>query len=161
MEVEPSLDTFSVAYDAGKVQLTSTRLVADLETPVSAYMKLAKDQSMSFLLESIEGGAVRGRYSFVGLAPDIVWRATGDHAEINRNPMRKPDNFKACPEPTLDALRALLSESKIDVPDGLPPMAAGVFGYVGYDTVRLVEPMSSAFRIHCWCAPLSWSSSTR
>ncbi|MGI9424729.1 MAG: anthranilate synthase component I family protein, partial [Hyphomicrobiaceae bacterium] len=139
MQMEPDLQSFSENYDAGKAQLASTRLVADLETPVSAYMKLAKDQAMSFLLESVEGGAVRGRYSMIGFAPDIVWRASGNVAEINRNPARKPDGFKPCAEPTLESLRALLDESQIDMPDVLPPMAAGVFGYVGYDTVRLVE----------------------
>jgi anthranilate synthase component 1 len=138
-EVSPALDSFVPAYDEGRVQLVSTRLVADLETPVSAYMKLAAGQSMSFLLESVEGGAVRGRYSIIGLAPDIVWRAEGNTAEINRNPMRNPDAFKPEKADTLTALRALLEESRIEVPEGLPPMSAGVFGYMGYDTVRLVE----------------------
>ncbi len=139
IEFSPGYPDFERAYGEGVVQLVSTRLVADLETPVSAYMKVAKNQAMSFLLESVEGGAVRGRYSIIGLAPDIVWRASGNDAEINRNPARRPDGFKALKKPTLDALRALLDESRIDVPEGLPPMAAGVFGYMGYDMVRLVE----------------------
>ncbi|MEM7748655.1 MAG: chorismate-binding protein, partial [Pseudomonadota bacterium] len=139
MELEPRQAEFDDLYQSGKAQLVSTKLVADLETPVSAYMKLAKDQSMSFLLESVEGGAVRGRYSIIGMAPDVVWRAQGNEAEINRNPIRKPNAFKPLEAPTLDALRELLDESAIDVPEGMPPMAAGVFGYMGYDTVRLVE----------------------
>lgn len=138
-DVAPGPSEFAAEYDKGIVQLVSTRLVADLETPVSAYMKLAKNQPMSFLLESVEGGAVRGRYSMIGLAPDVVWRASGNAAEINRNPLRRPDAFKPLEKPTLDALRDLLDESKIDVPEGMPPMAAGVFGYMGYDTVRLIE----------------------
>lgn len=139
IELEPRQAEFEEIFSAGKAQLVSTKLVADLETPVSAYMKLAKNQAMSFLLESVEGGAVRGRYSIIGLAPDVVWRAQGNLAEINRNPARKPKAFKALNKPTLDALRDFLAESSIDVPEGMPPMAAGVFGYMGYDTVRLVE----------------------
>ncbi len=139
LEVAPGLSQFAAAFEAGEVQLVSTRLVADLETPVSAYMKLSAGQAMSFLLESVEGGAVRGRYSIIGLAPDIVWRAFGNTAEINRSPQRKPDAFKTEKADTLTALRALLEESRIEVPESLPPMAAGVFGYMGYDTVRLVE----------------------
>ena len=138
-EIAPGQDAFAAAYEAGAVQLVSTRLVADLETPVSAYLKLAADEAMSFLLESVEGGAVRGRYSIIGMAPDVVWRASGNTAEINRNPVRRPDNFKPTGEDTLTSLRTLLDESRIDVPETLPPMSAGVFGYMGYDTVRLVE----------------------
>jgi anthranilate synthase component 1 len=116
-----------------------TRLVADLETPVSAYLKLAAGRPMSFLLESVEGGATRGRYSVIGLAPDLVWRASGDRAEVNRTAASRPQAFRLDERPTLASLRALLAESAIDLPPELPPMAAGVFGYMGYDTVRLVE----------------------
>jgi anthranilate synthase component 1 len=146
LDVTPAYEAFARRYAAGEAQLLSARLVADLETPVSAYIKLtgntpaaARTKSMSFLLESVEGGAVRGRYSIIGLEPDLVWRAWGERAEINETPAVDPDAFVAEPEPTLVALRALLARSSIDVPEGLPPMAAGVFGYMGYDTVRLIE----------------------
>ena len=91
---------------------------------------------MSFLLESVEGGAVRGRYSIIGVEPDLIWRADGAKAEINRSARTKADAFVACTEPPLQALRALISESRIELPNSLPPMAAGVFGYLGYDIVR-------------------------
>ncbi|MEZ5815678.1 MAG: anthranilate synthase component I [Hyphomicrobiaceae bacterium] len=117
------------------------RLVADLETPVSAMLKLSHGRPMSFLLESVEGGAVRGRYSVIGLEPDIVWRAFADRAEINTSPSERPDAFVAEPRPTLASLRDLLERSRIELPPDLPPMAAGVFGYMGYDTVRLVESL--------------------
>ena len=139
MEVMPTLAAFAERYDAGAPQVVWTRLVADLETPVSAYLKLAADKPMSFLLESVEGGAARGRYSVIGLEPDLVWRAAGDKAFINRTPVAKPDAFRAEKEPTLASLRTLLAESQIDLPAELPPMAAGIFGYMGYDTVRLME----------------------
>lgn len=96
---------------------------------------------MSFLLESVEGGSKRGRYSVIGLEPDLIWRAHGDRAEINRSPQSDPLAFTPLPEPTLQSLRALLDESAIALPSELPPMAAGVFGYMGYDTVRLIEKL--------------------
>jgi len=137
--IEPGLTIFSRGYAENRPQVVWTKLVADLETPVSAALKLTRDRPMSFLLESVEGGAVRGRYSVIGFEPDIVWRAFGDKAEINRAPALKPDSFKPMTGGTLKALRALLAESAIDLPAALPPMAAGVFGYMGYDTVRLIE----------------------
>ncbi|MBU1212043.1 MAG: anthranilate synthase component I [Alphaproteobacteria bacterium] len=139
IEASPSYESFAKGFEDGVAQLVHTRLVADLETPVSAYLKLAGEGGMGLLLESVEGGAQRGRYSIIGLEPDIVWRARGMRAEINRNPDRGEAGFKPEKAPTLDALRALLAESRIEVPPGLPPMAAGVFGYMGYDTVRLIE----------------------
>ena len=139
MDAMPTLASFAERYDAGASQVVWTRLVADLETPVSAYLKLAADKPMCFLFELVEGGAARGRYSVIGLEPDLVWRAAGDKASVNRPPVAKPDAFKPEPLPTLASLRAFLAESQIDLPAELPPMAAGIFGYMGYDTVRLME----------------------
>ncbi|PLX42917.1 MAG: anthranilate synthase component I [Hyphomicrobiales bacterium] len=139
MQIEPEFSQFSADHDAGRPQLVWTRLVADLETPVSAMLKLGHGRSNAFLLESVEGGAVRGRYSILGLNPDIIWRAHGDKAEINRNALQDPDRFEPCPLPALDSIRALLADSRIDLPETLPPMSAGVFGYLGYDSVRLME----------------------
>lgn len=135
----PAFDAFARAYGAGQPQVVWTRLVADLETPVSAYLKLADNRPLSFLLESVEGGATRGRYSVIGLDPDLIWRANGQTAEINRAASHSPDQFVREAKPTLQSLRALLSESRIDLPENLAPMSAGVFGYMGYDTVRLIE----------------------
>ncbi len=141
---EPAQQAFSSVYDAGRAQVVWTRLVADLETPVSAYLKLSDGRTMTSFLESVEGGATRGRYSFIGIAPDVVWRAYGSLAEINRTPATAPDAFVRQTEPTLDALRSLLAESRIDLPAGLPPNSAGVIGYMGYDTIRLIENLPNA-----------------
>jgi len=137
----PGFKEFETAYARGAAQVVWTRLIADLETPVSAYLKIAEGQPLSFLLESVEGGATRGRYSVIGLAPDVVWRANGDQAEINRHAATDANLFEPDNRPTLDSLRALLAESRIDLPEMLPPMAAGVFGYMGYDTVRQIEKL--------------------
>ncbi|MGI9413585.1 MAG: anthranilate synthase component I [Hyphomicrobiales bacterium] len=140
MVIAPDKDAFAAVYDAGDPQVVWTRLVADLETPVSAMLKLARDQAYSFLLESVEGGAVRGRYSIIGLKPDIIWRASGASSEINRSAALDPEQgFVACDGTPLEALRRLLEESRIDLPEDLPPMASGVFGFMGYDMVRLME----------------------
>ena len=141
MQIEPSETAFADRYGRGEPQVVWTSLVADLETPVSAYLKLGGGKAMSFLLESVEGGAVRGRYSIIGLEPDLIWRTRGHQAEINRNARSKADAFEPCPEAPLQALRALISQSRIALPDSLPPMAAGVFGYLGYDMVRLMEEL--------------------
>jgi anthranilate synthase component I len=138
--VTPGLDEASAAYRAGTPIILRATMVGDLETPVSAYLKLtAGGAANTFLLESVEGGAVRGRYSMIGLAPDVVWRAEGESAWINRQALEAPDAFTPCPGPPLQALRELLAESRIDFGSDLPPMAAGVFGYLGYDMVRHME----------------------
>jgi len=149
MQIEPSAATFTARYAAGKPQVVWTTLVADLETPVSAFLKIGgggsnNSSAMSFLLESVEGGEVRGRYSIIGLAPDVVFRVNGRRAEINRRPQSDPDAFAPADAAPLPALRALIAESGIALPEALPPMAAGVFGYLGYDMVRLMEDSLSA-----------------
>src|SRR5450755_3927778 len=141
MQIEPSETAFAQCYGRGQAQVVWTTLVADLETPVSAFLKLGGGKPMSFLLESVEGGAVRGRHSIIGIEPDLIWRTNGARAEINRTARAKADAFVPCPEPPLKALRTLIAESRIDLPDSLPPMAAGVFGYLGYDMVRLMEEL--------------------
>ena len=144
MEVLPDESAFGAAYANGKPQLVWTTLVADLETPVSAYLKLARERFPSFLLESVEGGAVRGRYSIIGLDPDLIFRVRGNMAEINRSARTNATSFEPAKHAPLEALRALIEESKVEVPYGLPPMAAGVFGYLGYDMVRQMERLPAS-----------------
>ncbi|HEX5212217.1 MAG TPA: anthranilate synthase component I [Pseudolabrys sp.] len=142
MQIEPSETAFAECYGRGQAQVVWTTLVADLETPVSAFLKLGGGKAMSFLLESVEGGDTRGRHSIIGTDPDLIWRTRGQQAEINRSPRTKPDTFAPCPEAPLAALRTLIAESRIKLPDSLPSMAAGVFGYLGYDMVRQMEELA-------------------
>nr|WP_284040815.1 anthranilate synthase component I [Phaeovulum sp. NW3] len=114
------------------------RLAADLDTPVSLMLKLADAAPNSFMLESVTGGEVRGRYSIIGMKPDVIWQCRGTQARINRQ-ARFEDRFEDLPGHPLDSLRALIAESRIEMPDGLPAAAAGLFGYLGYDMIRLVE----------------------
>ncbi len=145
MSTLPSFRDFERLYEAGEPQILRETLVGDLETPVSAYLKLQPVHgAYGFLLESVEGGAVRGRYSMIGLAPDLLWRCKDGVAEINRVALAEPEAFALCTQAPLDALRELLAESAIPFGDGLPPMAAGVFGYLGYDMVRHMERLGPA-----------------
>src|SRR5271167_2360080 len=116
MAAAEDFEAFSAGYERGRASVRVTTLVADLETPVSAYLKLAAGRpGAMFLLESVEGGAQRGRYSMIGLDPDVVWRSSGEGAQINRRAATDPDAFVPCPGKPLQALRALLAESRIDL----------------------------------------------
>jgi anthranilate synthase component 1 len=139
MKILPDFAAFEAAHARGENQVLWTRLVADLDTPVSLMLKLAEARRDSFLLESVTGGEIRGRYSIIGMKPDLIWRAHGDRAEINRAARYDDAAFEPQTAGALDSLRALLAESRIALPPDLPPMAAGLFGYFGYDMVRLVE----------------------
>src|SRR5947209_2000538 len=141
MQIEPQATAFAKRYARGEPQVVWTTLVSDLETPVSAFLKIAAARPLSFLLESVEGGALRGRYSIIGLDPDLIWRTVAGQAEISRTARHRADSFTRCDRAPLAALRALIVESRIELPDVLPPMAAGIFGYLGYDMVRLMEEL--------------------
>jgi len=141
MKIEPDFSSFESAYQDGRPQVIWTRLIADLETPVSAMMKLADGRANSFLYESIQGGETRGRYSIIGLKPDVLWRCQDGKAEINRQARSNVDAFEDCGAAPLEALRQFVESARIDLPHALPPMAAGVFGYIGYDMVRLMEDL--------------------
>ena len=138
----PSFAAFGGSYEAGAPQLLWRRVAGDLDTPVSAYLKLAGGRPDTFLLESVEGGEALGRYSIIGMKPDLIWRAVGERAEINADPAVDPDGFAEDGE-TLASLRRVLDAARIPLTEeaasALPPMAAGVFGYLGYDFVRLTE----------------------
>ena len=148
MTAQTDFAAFAKAYDAGRPQLVWRVLVAALETPVSAVLTLAPGQPNAFRLESVEGGAVRGRYSILGMKPDLIWKCRGNQAWINRSARSAGSSFAPCPvaeaSGALDSLRALVAESRIDTPPHLPPMSAGLIGYMTYDMVRLVERLPDA-----------------
>ncbi len=137
----PDRAAFAAAYADGTPQLVWTELIADLETPVAAYLKLSGGEDFSFLLESVEDGDIRGRYSMIGLAPDLLFRVHDGQPELNRNASVNQDDFSPMDGAPLDALRSVLAESRLHVPEGLAPMSAGVFGYMAYDMVRHMEDL--------------------
>ncbi len=138
-QLTPDFSVFEAAWTRGESQLVYARLAADLDTPVSLYLKLAGASRDSFILESVTGGEVRGRYSIIGLKPDLIWECRGDQSRVNRSARFDPDDWQTLDGPPLDTLRAILHESRIDMPDDLPAAAAGLFGYLGYDMIRQVE----------------------
>lgn len=137
----PSQDTFRQHFDHGLSQLVWTTCPADLDTPVSAMLRLMSDDAPCFLLESVEKGEIRGRYSIIGLMPDVIWRCHGNRAEIAYSDRMEDSAFTPCKEDALTSFRKLYEASQIDIPDGLPPMAAGLVGYMGYDMVGLMEKL--------------------
>jgi anthranilate synthase component 1 len=139
--MQPDFASFARAYDSGRPQAIYTRLIADLETPVSAFLKLAEGRDNAFLLESVQGGETRGRYSVIGAKPDLIWRCRNGKAEINRNARAAPDTFAAdeLADRPLESLRQLFNATQMELPRDLPPMAVGLFGYLGYDMVRAIE----------------------
>ncbi|MEM9550256.1 MAG: anthranilate synthase component I [Pseudomonadota bacterium] len=139
MALTPDYDSFAHAYEAGENQVVYTRLAADLDTPVSLMLKLTGAQKDAFVLESVTGGEVRGRYSIIGMKPDLIWRCDGETTRINRSARFDPDAFEPVEGDPLRSLRSLIGESRIALPEDLPQAAAGLFGYLGYDMVRLVE----------------------
>src|SRR5258705_3028206 len=93
MDIAPGFPAFASVYEAGKPQALYVRLIADLETPVSAFLKLADGRDNAFLLESVQGGEARGRYSIIGLKPDMIWRCRNGKAERNLAARSCPNRF--------------------------------------------------------------------
>ncbi len=134
----PCFKDFEARWTSGENQLVYARIAADLDTPVSLMLRLADAQTNSFMLESVTGGEVRGRYSIVGMKPDVIWQCRGDQARINRS-ARFDETWEDLPGHPFESLRTLIAQSRIEMPDDLPAAAAGLFGYIGYDMIRLVE----------------------
>ena len=139
MALFPDFDTFARGYNAGENKVVYARLAADMDTPVSLMLKLADAGKNAFMLESVTGGEVRGRYSIVGMNPDLIWECSGTTSRVNRNARFDEYNYETIDTDPLTALRGLIAESKIDLPADLPAASAGLFGYLGYDMIRLVE----------------------
>lgn len=136
-------DAIEILAD-GRPALVWRKVVADTETPVGAALKLIEPGRGDFLLESVEGGEIRGRYSLLGLDPDLVFSASGHTAKINRSWRSDREAYSPCTDPTINALRSLVAECRIDVPEALPSALACLVGYFGYETIGLVEKLPRA-----------------
>jgi len=142
MNIEPDFAGFARAYESGRPQAVYAKLIADLETPVSVFLKLGEGRDNAFLLESVQGGEARGRYSVIGIKPDVIWRCRDGRAEINCDARSSGDFGPAeFADKPLQSLRALVKATRMELPSSLPPMAVGLFGYLGYDMVRLIEKL--------------------
>ena len=139
LTIHPTREEFIAAYKAGTPQVVYTKRVSDLDTPVSAMLKLPLEDTPCYLLESVEGGETRGRYSIIGFDPDFMWRSIGNRPEVSTTPPFADDSFSTTWEDSLSSLRQLVHTHRMALPESVPPMAAGLIGYMGYDMVKLME----------------------
>jgi anthranilate synthase component 1 len=130
----PAYDNLKTGLASEKPQVVFTKLAGDLNTPVGAYLKLSAAFGAGFLLESVQGGAIRGRYSILGFAPDLILRADQADVTITQNGVTREAK-----KPLFETLRDVLAQSRLDLPEGLASMSAGIFGIMGYDCVREIE----------------------
>ena len=140
MSFAPEFESFAQLAKEGNIVPVWKVLTADLETPVSAYLKLARRKKYAFLLESVEGGENIGRYTYIGAAPFLIVTARGSNVEIRRGEdvSRRQANVFA-------VLKELAAEFRPAGADELPPFCAGAVGYAGYDLIRLLEPRVPKF----------------
>ena len=134
---ESAPEDFLAQYRAGKAALLWYRVLNDTQTPLATYAKLKAGQDYSYLLESVQGGENRGRYTIMGAEPDFLWRCRKNNAEINADP--KQDDFQPCSLPPKESLARLIDASRVENPPELPLMSAMLVGYLGYDCIRWVE----------------------
>jgi anthranilate synthase component I len=131
----PDYKTFRESAAKGNLIPVYREILADADTPVSAFMKI-DDGRYSFLLESVEGGEKWARYSFLGSRPTVILRSFGDEVEIIRNGRSEKRPFKNDP---LEVIKDVLSEFKPVPNPGLPRFYGGAVGFIGYDAVRFFE----------------------
>ena len=137
----PDYETFAARWERGETQLMRVSRAADLETPVSVFLKLSGGRPYSSLFESIEGGVNIGRYSFISTDSDLVWRAEGDTAMVTATATETVTENGA-----LDSLRRLVARNRFEVRDDGVKMAGGLVGFLGYDMVRQMERLPDAGR---------------
>ena len=135
MSLTPEFTTFEKEYKSGRNQVVYSKLTSDLDTPVSIMLKLAGAKKNSFILESVTGGEIRGRYSIIGMDPDLIWKCEEEQSFLSSG----DSVFKPISGQPLSVFRDLLQQSVINLPKELPQSSAGLFGYFGYDMVRHVE----------------------
>ena len=143
MDFFPSLIEFDNKVQKKQNQIVYTKFSADLDTPVSLMLKLAKDEDNSFLLESVTGGEIKGRYSVIGMKPDLIWKCNLEKSKINRNVLEQESSFTVQTDPPIIALKSLIKESYFKIPSDLPAMSAGLFGYLSYEMINLIKKISS------------------
>lgn len=139
----PDYAAVEAALQAGRPVVLHASKPDDLLTPVAAFLKLATGDGHAFLLESVEGGAWRGRYSAIGLDPDLIWQCRDGIASEARGADIAQRRFTALDADPMAALRAVIEDAHCPLPDGAPSIASGLFGYVGYDMVRYLEKLPS------------------
>ena len=131
-------EKFIREYQNGIPQILSKNLIADIETPISSLLKISKNQKYSFLLESVQGGSNRGRYSLLGCEPDLIWKVKNNKAYINY--LNHNYNYKLNKSP-LKSLRELIQISKLPDKNIEVPYPILV-GYFGYQMIKYMEKLN-------------------
>jgi anthranilate synthase component 1 len=131
-----SLETFKDLARRGTFVPVVKEIVADLLTPVSAFLKIAEDADYAFLLESVEGGEQVGRYSFLGKDPFLILRARGGRTVVERGGTVSEND-----QPFIDTLRRLMADFRSPFVPGLPRFTGGAVGYLGYGAASWFEPI--------------------
>jgi anthranilate synthase component 1 len=146
--IHPDYNTFARLAREGNLVPVYTTLTADMLTPVSAYLKLARRARYSFLLESVEGGEKIARYTFLGAGPEEIFRYRRGACQIEAgqaNPRRRSRMTWQGEDP-VRLLRHRLSRFRPVRVAGLPPLVGGAIGYFAYDMVRLIERIPETAR---------------
>ena len=134
--LKPDLKLFKKKYDSGIKQVLFTSFAADVHTPISSLLKLQKEKYL-FLFESVERGSQKGRYSVIGLKPDLIWECKDGISKIKKS-NDKIIKQRVYSDP-LDSLRQIIEENKLKIPHNLPSIACGLFGYLGYEMIKYFE----------------------
>ena len=146
-QYSPDFSVVASAFERGQTTILHAIKADDLLTPVAAYLKLCSEQANTFLLESVESGAWRGRYSAIGMDPDLVWQCRDGHVSQANGPDIAANQYTSISSSPMQALRQVIDEARCPLPDGAPSIASGLFGYVGYDMVRYLEDLPSKARM--------------
>ena len=134
--LKPDFNLFKKKYKSGKRQILFTSFTADVHTPVSSLIKLEKE-SYTFLFESVEKGSQKGRYSVIGLKPDLIWECKDNNCKIiDKNLKKKYYEKNITP---LNSLRSLIKKNKLMIPNQIPSISSGLFGYMGYEMIQYFE----------------------
>lgn len=133
----PTLEQFRKLATPGALVPVYREIVADLETPVAAYLKISRGHDRAFLLESVEQADVIGRYSFLGADPSIVFKSRGKQVSVLRR--GATESYES--EQPLDDLRQLMKSYRPVKVEGLPEFHGGAVGYMSYDHARFFEKL--------------------
>ncbi len=134
--LQPNLRLFNKNYNLGKNQIIFASLAADVHTPVSTLIKFKKEK-YSFLFESVEKGSQKGRFSIIGLKPDLIWQCKNNLCTIND--LNKNKKIIKKENDPLKSLRKLVSSNKVNIPKILPGISSGLFGFLGYEMIQYFE----------------------
>src|SRR5262249_42886822 len=131
-----SFDSFKELARRGTFVPVCKEIVADLVTPVSAFLKIAEHADYAFLLESVEGGEHVGRYSFLGKDPFLILRSRGGRVTVERE-----GRTIEAERPFIDMLRSLMADFRSPFVPDLPRFTGGAVGYLGYGAASWFEPV--------------------